>query len=106
MTSSPHRAAVLAETDRIFYDGDCGLCDRGIRFVLNRDLGGKAFRFAPLQGDTFRKSLPSALIPVLPDSMLVQTRDGRLLMKSEAWVHILHRLGGGWRLISSLLRVI
>ena len=106
MTVPLHPSAVLVETDRIFYDGDCGLCDRGVRFVLSRDPGGKAFRFAPLQGDTFRKSLPPALLPALPDSMLVQTRDGRVLMQSDAWVHILDRLGGGWRLVSALLRVI
>ena len=106
MTGSQHRAAVLTQTERIFYDGECGLCDRGVRFVLSRDLGGKAFRFAPLQGDTFRKALAPGLIPALPDTMLVQTRDGRLLMRSEAWVHILDRLGGRWRLISALLRII
>lgn len=106
MTAPSNRAAVLAQTDRIFYDGECGLCNRGVRFVLSRDPGGRAFRFAPLQGDTFRKSLAPAFTSALPDSMLVQTRDGRVLMQSEAWVHILDRLGGRWRLVAAMLRVI
>jgi len=89
-------------TDTIFYDGDCGLCHRGVRFVMNRDADGKAFRFAPLSGKTF-----SALsLAALPDTMVVQTRDGRVLLQSSAWAYILQRLGGGWRLVAAVLRVI
>jgi predicted DCC family thiol-disulfide oxidoreductase YuxK len=38
--------------------------------------------------------------------MVVQTRDGSLLMRSDAWVHILRRLGGGWKVIAALTVVI
>ena len=38
----------------IFYDGDCGLCHRAVRVVLAADPEGRAFRFAPLGGETFR----------------------------------------------------
>jgi len=94
-----------SETDTIFYDGDCGLCHRGVRFIMKRDTGGKAFRFAPLTGKTFSESLPGGLA-ALPDTMVVQTRNGRVLLQSSAWAYILHRLGGGWRLLATLLRAI
>jgi len=32
----------------VLYDGTCGLCDRGVRFILDRDPRA-VFRFAPLQ---------------------------------------------------------
>jgi len=38
--------------------------------------------------------------------MIVQTTDGSVLMRSNAWVHILRRLGGGWRILSALVAVV
>jgi predicted DCC family thiol-disulfide oxidoreductase YuxK len=35
----------------IFYDGECGLCDLAVQFVIQRDVN-KLFFFAPLQGKT------------------------------------------------------
>jgi predicted DCC family thiol-disulfide oxidoreductase YuxK len=40
------------------------------------------------------------------DSMIVQTREGALLVSSNAWIHILRRLGGGWRIAASVLAAI
>ncbi len=91
--------AVAAETDTIFYDGNCGLCHRGVRFVMKRDADRKAFRFAPLQGTTFAAKVSPERLAELPDTMMVQTRDGRMLLRSSAWAYILQRLGdaGGSR---------
>lgn len=44
----------------VFYDGECGLCDRFVEFLLKNDRK-KHFVFAPLQGttaDQYLKSLP------------------------------------------------
>ena len=44
----------------IFYDGECGLCDRFVQFLLKGDKN-KQFVFAPLQGETatqYLKNLP------------------------------------------------
>ena len=92
--------------DTLFYDGDCGLCDRAVRFVLARDRQGIAFRFAPLQGRTFSDRIPSHQRVTLPDSMVVLTSGGGLLMRSNAWIHILRRLGGRWQIIAAVLAVI
>ncbi|MBV9222449.1 MAG: DUF393 domain-containing protein, partial [Acidobacteriaceae bacterium] len=61
---------------------------------------------APLGGETFQARIPILQRTGLPDSMVVQTRDGSLLMRSNAWVHVLRRLGGRWKLVGSFLNVI
>jgi predicted DCC family thiol-disulfide oxidoreductase YuxK len=38
--------------------------------------------------------------------MAVRTLDGRLLLKSEAWLHIMRRLGGIWKLIGSVCSIV
>ena len=86
----------------MFYDGDCELCHRGVRFVLAEDAGRK-FRFAPMQGETFRNALPSSERDKLPHSIVVQTEDRRSLTESAAVVYILSRLGGYWRILGGLL---
>jgi len=90
----------------LFYDGHCGLCHRAVKFVLKHDRTGEAFRFAPLQGEAFRALVPDAARGSLPDSIVVRTSDGALLVRSTAFIHILRRLGGGWRLWASVLTVI
>jgi predicted DCC family thiol-disulfide oxidoreductase YuxK len=90
----------------LFYDGHCALCHRAVKFVLRHDRSGKAFRFAPLQGATFQSRVPAGARPGLPDSIVVLTEDGALLVRSNAFLHILRRLGGGWRILAGLLAVI
>lgn len=84
----------------IFYDGHCGLCHRAVRFVLAEDVNGAAFRFAPLDSDAFRAAVSEGERAKLPDSMVVKTADGTVLTRSTAFLHILRRLGGLWRVIA------
>ena len=86
--------------DHIFYDGTCGLCHRATRFVLSEDRSGAAFRFAPLQGDTFAAAIARERQPTLPDSIVVRTEDGQLFTRSDAVIYVLQRLGGLWRAIA------
>ena len=90
----------------LLYDGHCGLCHGAVRFVLARDPSGEAFRFAPLGGAAFEAAVPEALRESLPDSMAVVTHDGELLLKSAATVHVLRRLGGGWKWLGGLIAVV
>ncbi|MBK7643355.1 MAG: DUF393 domain-containing protein [Planctomycetes bacterium] len=83
--------------ERIYYDGGCALCHGVVRFVLAEDREA-AFRFAALEG----AGLPMGL----PDSIVVRTADGRLLVRSEAVLHVLARLGGFWRGLSRIARVV
>jgi predicted DCC family thiol-disulfide oxidoreductase YuxK len=93
-------------TETLFYDGHCGLCHRAVKFVLRHDRDGTLFRFAPLQGPTFEAAVPAGQRATLPDSMVMRTLDGRLLLKSDAWLHIMRRLGGVWKLIAVVCGVI
>jgi predicted DCC family thiol-disulfide oxidoreductase YuxK len=94
------------KTEILFYDGHCGLCHGAVKFVLRHDRSGNAFRFAPLQGQTFQSRVPADQRAALPDSVVVLTEEGSLLVRSNAFLHILRRLGGGWRILAAALRVI
>lgn len=90
-------------TEMVFYDGNCGLCHRSVRFVLSEDPSGKTFTFSPLQGETFERTVPAAKRAELPDSIIVRTHDGELLVRSDAIAHLLQRLGGIWRPLGVIL---
>lgn len=92
--------------DRIFYDGVCALCQGYIRFLIRRDRAGDKFRYAPLQGTTFEALVPPERRRNLPDSLVVLTNDGRLLIRSNGVIHILRRLGGFWGFIGGVISVI
>ncbi len=98
------RAAVPAE--RIFYDGDCGLCHRFVRFVVSRDPEGRAFRYAPLGGETFRAEVPEHRREGLPDSVVLLTDDGRLLSRSQAVSRVLMKLGRAWKAVAMVIRIV
>lgn len=94
---------LAAPSEMVFYDGHCGLCHRAVRLILAEDRSGAAFRFAPLDSDTFRAAVPDENRSKLPDSLVVWTTNGALLTRSAAVRHILHRLGGLWRLLGWLV---
>jgi predicted DCC family thiol-disulfide oxidoreductase YuxK len=77
-----------------------------VKFVLKHDHSGTAFRFAPLQGETFQARVRVDQRANLPMSIVVLTREGSLLVRSNAWIHILRRLGGGWKVMAAFMAVI
>jgi predicted DCC family thiol-disulfide oxidoreductase YuxK len=98
--------AVASAPEMLFYDGHCALCHGAVKFVLKHDRSGNAFRFAPLGGETFESRVPADRRTALPDSIVVLTGDGRLLVRSDAFVHILHRLGGMQKVLGSTLALV
>ncbi|MGC2330084.1 MAG: DCC1-like thiol-disulfide oxidoreductase family protein [Candidatus Acidiferrales bacterium] len=92
--------------EMLFYDGHCGLCHGAVKFVVKRDRAGNAFRFAPLQGPTFEARVPADRRAGLPDSIIVLTNEGTVLARSDAFLHILRRLGGGWKAVAGALALI
>jgi predicted DCC family thiol-disulfide oxidoreductase YuxK len=93
-------AAHAGTVDDVFYDGTCGLCHRAIRFLIAEDGSGTAFRYAPLGGDAFRAVAGDGA--ELPDSMVVMTAAGTLLVKSDGVLHLGRRLGGYWRVLATV----
>lgn len=87
----------------LFYDGQCGLCDRTVQLLLRIDKHQR-FAFAPLQGATAQthlKNLPPHLRQV--DSLILienfQESDSRLFMMSRGVWRICWLLGGPWILL-------
>ena len=103
---SANQLASAPATEMIFYDGHCGLCHRAVRWVLKRDPAATCFRFAPLQGPTFQKLVPAFHQATLPDTIVLRTGTGELLVRSDAFIHILRRLGGPWTPLATVLNVV
>ena len=89
--------------ETIFYDGECGLCHRSVRFVLSEDAAAR-FVYAPLASEAFAPHRPSA--SELGDTMVLVRGDGTLASRSDAWIEILAALGGGWRMLAEGFRVL
>ena len=80
----------------VFFDGVCGLCNGFVDFLVQHD-HARVLRYAPLQGTTAAQfdRLPRTL-----DSVVVVDGD-RVLVKSDAALTVLSRLGGVWRLCAA-----
>lgn len=84
----------------LFFDGVCGLCDMTVNWLLHRDTAGM-LRFAPLQGETAARILPSADAQDLRSVVLV---DGQgVHRRSRAAIRTLRHLGGRYRVYARLL---
>ena len=88
----------------VLYDGDCGFCHSTVRWLLSEEGRSASLRFAPLAGPTAGKLLERAGAgDDVPDSVLVITESGRLLLRSEA---VMAACGGIWRVAAWLLVLI
>jgi predicted DCC family thiol-disulfide oxidoreductase YuxK len=90
----------------LFYDGECGLCDHIVQFVLRKDKK-EVFVFAPLQGETAArvlKDLPAEYKNL--DSIVLikdyQTPEQETYVMGKGAFKVLWLLGGGWALLGSL----
>ena len=105
--ATPARDATREDRgDLVLFDGDCGLCHRTVLFAIARDRDGSRFRFAPLAGETAARAIAPDVRARLPDSLVVLTRDGRMLVRSRAALRILARSGSTWRVLAALGRVV
>lgn len=86
--------------DLVLYDGVCGLCNRSVRFLLDRDRKD-VFRFAALQGALAKQALAKyGKDPTDLDTVYVVVDYGlpteRILSRARAWLFCLRRLGAPW----------
>ena len=85
----------------LFYDGDCGVCTRSVRVVLQHD-GTKTLRFASLRGElgaALQRRHPELIgldSMVWVDEQITGNRE-RLLVRSDAALEVARYLGGWWR---------
>jgi predicted DCC family thiol-disulfide oxidoreductase YuxK len=73
-----------------------------VRFVLAEDRLERPFTFAALQEAAAQIAGGASL----PDSIAVKTEDGEVLFKSRAVCYMMMRLGGYWRVLATVLRIV
>lgn len=89
----------------VFYDGECGLCDRTVQFLLKADKKDVCV-FAPLKGITalqMLKDLPPSQKNA--DSVILVENwetDPKFCIRSKAIFRIFWLLGGWWSLLGWL----
>ena len=102
-TQAPNIA--FAGRDIVFFDGDCGLCDAFVQYVLRKD-AQHVFWFSPLQGDLAAREMTGLdLSPSSLRTVYVRTCDGRWLSRSAAVLYVLDRLSTLW-FVRALGRVV
>lgn len=97
MKSLPHGKPV------IFFDGVCGLCNKFVDFVLEKDRE-KKFLFSPLQGETAAEIL-TPLSEDFREWDIVYADENGVHRASDATLKILGRMGGGWSAAGVLIRI-
>jgi predicted DCC family thiol-disulfide oxidoreductase YuxK len=90
----------------VLYDGLCGLCDRVVRFTLRHDRHD-VFRFAPLQSALASQIIRRHVLDPQTLNTVVLVLDPdlsteRLLIRSDAALALLARLGAPWMLLAAL----
>ena len=95
--SSPH-------SPLLFFDGVCGLCNRSVDFLIERDKA-RVFRFAPLQGELAKRLLEEKDTKEIVPKAMVLWEDGKIYRGSTAVLRALTHLPG-WRLPSRLALLI
>jgi predicted DCC family thiol-disulfide oxidoreductase YuxK len=88
----------------IFYDADCGFCDRAVRWVAAHDRD--VFDFAPLGGATFVRTVADDIRKRLPDTIVVVTSERDVLIRSAAAQYVLKTVGGIWTALGAALAVV
>lgn len=110
-TMTVDRSAAVVTAPILFFDGECGFCDRAVRFAMSHDVEGRLYA-ATLSGETARVALqPFASMLVDIDSTVLYlpatpTRAAAVQIHSDAALSVLRLLGGGWAVLGVLGHVV
>jgi predicted DCC family thiol-disulfide oxidoreductase YuxK len=85
----------------VFYDGECGLCQRSISLLSALDTK-KKLSFAPLNGPTYLEIFKSVNGNI---ETVIFYSNGVIFERSEAIIEAISSLGG-WKKSICLLRII
>jgi len=99
-----------ADADKpvLLFDGECGLCQAVVRFILKRD-PQRVIRVTPLQGETGQAMLRRVGLPTDDfDSLVFFPGAGKdaYLLRTDGVVAVLRRLPGPWRPLGAMLGVL
>ena len=83
----------------LFFDGDCGFCNRSIRRLVDWDDEG-LIHYAPLQGKTAEeRGLEKYLHGEQASMVLLNETSGELVVQSDGLLQIVRLLGGLWKIL-------
>jgi predicted DCC family thiol-disulfide oxidoreductase YuxK len=100
----------LPDDTVLLYDGTCGFCAVSVQFVLHHERRRRTLRFATLEGSTGTKLRRQHPELTGVDSIVLAVPDGgggqRLLVRSDAALAVAFYLGGIWRMVGALGRIV
>ena len=88
----------MADEPIVLYEGNCGLCDRWVSFIMAHDRR-QSFRFATLESDVGRSLLRAHDLPIDTLDSFALVSDGQALQRSTAALQVLRQLGLPWSLL-------
>ncbi|MDG2029761.1 MAG: DCC1-like thiol-disulfide oxidoreductase family protein [Phycisphaerales bacterium] len=88
----------------LFYDGECGMCQKVVRFSIARDRK-KLLKFAPINGETW-KAVTEEPGQVALTTVYLLDDHGDLSMRTTAVCRLLFILGGIWSVLGGILWII
>jgi predicted DCC family thiol-disulfide oxidoreductase YuxK len=88
----------------LYYDGECGLCDRFVQFVLRRD-HSEYFQFATLQSEGGRRQLATLDMSDTDLKTIVLVEGEERYTRSTAALRICRRLAAPWPLLYGFMVV-
>src|SRR5215212_7136483 len=95
----------------LFYDGECGLCNRLVRALLRLDRRGR-LRLAPLQGPTAQAYLQMHELPTADFETLVYVPDWvqrakpAYLVRTRGVIAALRAIGGVGRILAAMIAIV
>ena len=93
MNGVPAKFSLELPAATVFFDGECGFCDRQVQWLLEKDVD-RSLHFAPLQGETAAavRAVMPGLIAGQPETVVFAESDGdgvRISYRSDAALRIL-----------------
>lgn len=82
----------------IYFDGVCNLCNWTVKFIIKHDKKN-VFMFAPLQSDFMKSGVTHANGQYIKKDSVIYQKGDQVFSRSDAILHILKTLGGGWKLL-------
>lgn len=88
----------------LYFDGECGLCRGFVEFIRARDRRQR-IELLPLQSSKFEARIPGFEQLREMDTAVLATADGKLHVRSAAAIEACSLLGGRWKFLALLMRV-
>ena len=108
---SPSLATLADAVPVLFYDGQCGLCNRIVRVLLRIDQKAR-LRFSPLQSPLAQRYLQAQGLPTTDFDSIILVPDWsrpdqiRPRFRTDAALAALALCGGPWQTLAAILRVV